>query len=282
MDNLVWGLQMTALGMGLVFGLLALLWGLLTLVQRWDRPAVTAPVLEAAPVVDEGMDPALVAAIVTAAAGAPRQPAARSGAGDAQPLAGQPAVCLALGGGRAHAAEPELAATGAVMRRYTLGIGAREFVVDVQELDADRFEVVVGEERFEVTLHGDEDLPEARVAAGAGGHRGQHRPPAPAAAVPRVARPRAAGTGLSALAAPMPGVILELHVKAGDRVRTRPGGGRARCDEDAQPDRRAARRHSSPRSASPPARPSATATRSCASPTEHGRRPTPSACCCRA
>jgi Na+-transporting methylmalonyl-CoA/oxaloacetate decarboxylase gamma subunit len=67
MDNLVWGLQMTALGMGLVFGLLALLWGLLTLVQRWDRPAVAAPVVEVASVADEGMDPALVAAIVTAA-----------------------------------------------------------------------------------------------------------------------------------------------------------------------------------------------------------------------
>jgi Na+-transporting methylmalonyl-CoA/oxaloacetate decarboxylase gamma subunit len=67
MDNLGWGLQITALGMGLVFGLLALLLGLLTLVQRWDRPAVAAPVLEATPVVEAGMDPALVAAIVTAA-----------------------------------------------------------------------------------------------------------------------------------------------------------------------------------------------------------------------
>ena len=34
MSDLAWGLQMTVLGMGLVFGLLALLWGLLTLVQR--------------------------------------------------------------------------------------------------------------------------------------------------------------------------------------------------------------------------------------------------------
>lgn len=67
MDNLGWGLQISALGMGLVFGLLALLWGLLTLVQRWDRPPAAAPVLETAPVVEEGMDPALVAAIVTAA-----------------------------------------------------------------------------------------------------------------------------------------------------------------------------------------------------------------------
>jgi Na+-transporting methylmalonyl-CoA/oxaloacetate decarboxylase gamma subunit len=66
MDNLAWGLQISALGMGLVFGLLALLWGLLTLVQRWDRPAVAAPAAQAAPAADEGMDPALVAAIVAA------------------------------------------------------------------------------------------------------------------------------------------------------------------------------------------------------------------------
>ena len=38
MDNLDWGLQMTVLGMGLVFGLLALLWGLLHLVLRFDQP----------------------------------------------------------------------------------------------------------------------------------------------------------------------------------------------------------------------------------------------------
>jgi sodium pump decarboxylase gamma subunit len=38
MDNLGWGLQITVLGMGIVFGLLALLWGALTLVMRFDRP----------------------------------------------------------------------------------------------------------------------------------------------------------------------------------------------------------------------------------------------------
>lgn len=36
MENLGWGLQMTVLGMGLVFALLALLWGLLTLVLKLD------------------------------------------------------------------------------------------------------------------------------------------------------------------------------------------------------------------------------------------------------
>lgn len=37
MDNLGWGLQMTLLGMGLVFALLALLWGLLHLVLRLEK-----------------------------------------------------------------------------------------------------------------------------------------------------------------------------------------------------------------------------------------------------
>lgn len=53
MDNLIWGLQMTGLGMGLVFGLLALLWGLLALVLRLDKaPAETVP--NAAPAGEPG------------------------------------------------------------------------------------------------------------------------------------------------------------------------------------------------------------------------------------
>ena len=82
MENLAWGLQMTVLGMGLVFGLLALLWGLLAQVLRLDaapaarvvpaepsgaagahdaNPAGTPP---AAPA--QGMEPALLAAIMVA------------------------------------------------------------------------------------------------------------------------------------------------------------------------------------------------------------------------
>ena len=37
MENIGWGLQMTVLGMGLVFSLLAMLWGLLTLVLVLDK-----------------------------------------------------------------------------------------------------------------------------------------------------------------------------------------------------------------------------------------------------
>ena len=39
MANIGWGLQMTVLGMGLVFALLALLWALLNLALFFDRPA---------------------------------------------------------------------------------------------------------------------------------------------------------------------------------------------------------------------------------------------------
>jgi glutaconyl-CoA/methylmalonyl-CoA decarboxylase subunit delta len=86
MNDLMWGLQMTVIGMGLVFGLLALLWGLLTLVQRLDRdsraaaaatsaaeptpgvatrPDALEPPAHARAAVD-GMDAALVAAIMAA------------------------------------------------------------------------------------------------------------------------------------------------------------------------------------------------------------------------
>jgi len=69
MSDLIWGLQMTGLGMGLVFALLATLWGLLALVQRLDR-APAEPVAGAAVAPHEpaaaGLDKDLVAAIAVA------------------------------------------------------------------------------------------------------------------------------------------------------------------------------------------------------------------------
>jgi biotin carboxyl carrier protein len=117
-----------------------------------------------------------------------------------------------------------------MMRRYTLEIGGREYVVDVNELAIDSFEVMVGSDAYVVTLAGEEDVPEAAIASqlkGAATPAGD----APAAPVVRVARktpaaapgapaPRkpASGGGGASLNAPMPGVIIEIAVKPGDTV----------------------------------------------------------------
>lgn len=112
------------------------------------------------------------------------------------------------------------------MRRYNLGLGGRDFVIDVQELTADSFEVFVGDERFEVTLSGDEDLPEATITPDYQPAADPTRSPAAlaqSARVPAALRRRAVDApaseaGGATLSAPMPGVILEIFVKAGDVV----------------------------------------------------------------
>jgi biotin carboxyl carrier protein len=110
------------------------------------------------------------------------------------------------------------------MRRYTLTIGDREFVVDVDDLAADRFSVQVGEQSYEVRLATDEDLPTATISpqiapaerpvAGSGVVPRARPTSSPAAAPARVAP---AG-GADILKAPMPGVILAVNVAAGARV----------------------------------------------------------------
>ena len=118
------------------------------------------------------------------------------------------------------------------MRRYTLNISDREFVVDVQEVDADNFEVVVGGETYQVNLASEENLTEATITPGfapsaASGATPTRRSAASrpaAAAAPATstsapaARKPAGGGGKGTQTAPMPGVILEINVKPGDTV----------------------------------------------------------------
>ena len=80
------------------------------------------------------------------------------------------------------------------MRRYTLNISDKEFVLDVQELAADRFEVIVGGETYEVSLANDESLAEAVITTAF--DPGAHAPRASssAASVQRAA-PKAAPAG---------------------------------------------------------------------------------------
>jgi biotin carboxyl carrier protein len=115
------------------------------------------------------------------------------------------------------------------MRRYNLTLGEREFVIDVQELSADRFQVLVGDTSYQVTLTGDENLPGAAITPGvqpaavatANASAGAAAPASSGASRPAAtarSAPRRAATGSDALNAPMPGVILELHVQVGDTV----------------------------------------------------------------
>lgn len=118
------------------------------------------------------------------------------------------------------------------MRRYTIVVNGRNVVLDVRELDADRFEVQYGDRQIDVQLVDETDLPEAaitpvmttavRVAPLAA-------PPPPAATntggAPPVpfARPgvpnTATVTGAKTLTAPMPGLVTAIEVKAGQPVK---------------------------------------------------------------
>ena len=67
MENLEWGLKMTVLGMGLVFALLGLLWGMLTLVLMLDKePQKPEPVTA----LDATAEAERIAAVAAQAVGA--------------------------------------------------------------------------------------------------------------------------------------------------------------------------------------------------------------------
>ena len=119
------------------------------------------------------------------------------------------------------------------MRRYTLNISNREFVVDVQEIDADNFEVVVGGETYQVNLANEENLAAATItpslapntaSAASPSRTPAIARPAPAASAgatastPSVRKPASGSGGKGTQTAPMPGVILEINVKPGDTV----------------------------------------------------------------
>ena len=124
------------------------------------------------------------------------------------------------------------------MRRYTVEIDGTPFTIDVEETAADRFTVMVGDQVFEATLESDEDLPGAVISPGMPVADDPGASSSPAAPAPRPAAaarsapaapaipprtlagtPGVAGGRGDVLAAPMPGVILEVHVKAGDALK---------------------------------------------------------------
>jgi biotin carboxyl carrier protein len=120
------------------------------------------------------------------------------------------------------------------VRRYTVSVAGTAYTIDVEETAADRFEVTVGDQVFEATLEADEDLPGAAITPvmfAPDETRGQpsspqaaSRPaasPARAALPPRTipGTPGLHAAGSDVLAAPMPGVVLEVVVVAGTQLK---------------------------------------------------------------
>src|SRR5512139_4086095 len=117
------------------------------------------------------------------------------------------------------------------MRRYTLEVGGKPIVIEVQEVTADRYTVRVEGQDYEVRLTSDEDVTDTVITPQMVPARGNHvsaaafaprpaAPPAPEPAAKPPSLPRASTDGnvVGALTAPMPGKILSVEVNRGDRV----------------------------------------------------------------
>lgn len=130
------------------------------------------------------------------------------------------------------------------MRRYRLNISGRHFVVDVDELAANRFTVILDEQPYEVVLEDAEEharpaVTPMVVVEGFPAHAAAPVPITPAtAATPPVPPPRPAPMATSSarlppatpmvtpgansqgvLAAPMPGTVLSIEATPGQPVR---------------------------------------------------------------
>jgi len=117
------------------------------------------------------------------------------------------------------------------MRRYTLEVGGKPIVIEVQEITADRYTVQVEGQEYEVRLSSDEDMTETLITPQMVPARANHAPaadPAPrlvapppsesAATPPFLPHASTDGNVVGALTAPMPGRILSVEVRQGDRV----------------------------------------------------------------
>lgn len=121
------------------------------------------------------------------------------------------------------------------MRRYKLQVKDKQYTIDVDEIDANNFRVILGDQIFEVNLSAAEDVPEAVISPAIVASRPRdeaiverppmaYQPPAletmertrnvPSPALP----PTPSLEFRPDLVAPMPGTILDIQVQPGERV----------------------------------------------------------------
>lgn len=108
------------------------------------------------------------------------------------------------------------------MRRYAVTINDRTWTIDVHQLEADRFQVTVGDATFEAVIVEEADLPGAAISPEIPVAAEGHLEPPPrvhaqpvARAVPAAPGAPVARAGSDVLAAPLPGVVLEVRVAPG-------------------------------------------------------------------
>ncbi|MBM3131144.1 MAG: acetyl-CoA carboxylase biotin carboxyl carrier protein subunit [Chloroflexi bacterium] len=122
------------------------------------------------------------------------------------------------------------------MRRYKIQVKNKQYTLDVDEIDANNFRVILGDQTFDVNLSSAEDIAAAAItpAIVPGGARDEvaierpassYQPPAietmertrniPSPALPPAPQLNGARADLIA---PMPGTILSVEVKPGDAV----------------------------------------------------------------
>jgi biotin carboxyl carrier protein len=100
------------------------------------------------------------------------------------------------------------------MSEYTLRIGDRDYAAEVREMTADHARVAVDGVEYRVDLVG---FGRPRPAVPTTSPARVATPSTSAATLPPV-RPSAASAPAGAIAAPLPGLILEIKVKEGDTV----------------------------------------------------------------
>ncbi|MHB0970408.1 MAG: biotin/lipoyl-containing protein [Thermoanaerobaculia bacterium] len=119
------------------------------------------------------------------------------------------------------------------MRSYTIVVNGKEFNLNVNELAADRFQVLLGDAQYEVQLTDDSELPQAVITPAITASQPASQPMAHAMPVslPPVAAtttgvvptpvskgPVPAAAASNSVTAPMPGGITKVEVEAGSTV----------------------------------------------------------------
>ncbi len=87
------------------------------------------------------------------------------------------------------------------MSRYTFEINGERYTVDIEPLEGEQYRVRVGEHTYDVRY-----IPESQTVA----------PTVPSSPAPAAETPAEGGTRV--IQAPMPGTVLDIHVRPGDTV----------------------------------------------------------------